>query len=421
MRNILDKVLAMRRHLISPAAITAAAGLLLAGCGTTSGSASTTTTPAGATVEGTSRATGSTADAATSRITLTYDGGLLVLDAATLQVEGDLKLGGFNRINPAGDGRHVMVSTDGGFRVLDTGTSAAEPALTDLTFPAEEPGHVVRHADRTVLFDDGTGDITAFDTDALLTATAVPPTQRFTSESAHHGVAIELSDGTVVSTLGTPDKRTGARHLDAAGTEIARNEQCPGIHGEGTLKDEVVVFGCQDGVLVFRDGTFTKVDAPDEFGRTGNAYVTDTSSVLVGDYRDDPDAEGYLLHRLALLDTADSAGLRVLDLPNGVEYTWRDVARGPSDEALLLGTDGALHSIDPVAGQITASWPLIDGWIGPAEWQNPHPALVVNGDVAYVTDPSTSRILAVDVTTGKVLAQKTLPAVPNEIAVTTGV
>ena len=62
------------------------------------------------------------AAAATPRLTVTYDGGVQVLDATTLEVLADLPLAGFNRLNPAGDGRHVMVSTEGGFRVLDAGT-----------------------------------------------------------------------------------------------------------------------------------------------------------------------------------------------------------------------------------------------------------------------------------------------------------
>jgi hypothetical protein len=49
----------------------------------------------------------------------TYDGGIHVLDGATLQLAQDIPLPGFNRVNPAGDDRHVLVSTSSGFRVLD--------------------------------------------------------------------------------------------------------------------------------------------------------------------------------------------------------------------------------------------------------------------------------------------------------------
>ncbi|PRC62601.1 hypothetical protein C6A85_02210, partial [Mycobacterium sp. ITM-2017-0098] len=66
-------------------------------------------------------------------------------------------------VNPAGDEGHVLVTTTDGFRVLD----AAGGQLTDDTFPAADPGHAVAHGEHTVLFADGTGDITVFDPHAL--------------------------------------------------------------------------------------------------------------------------------------------------------------------------------------------------------------------------------------------------------------
>lgn len=92
-----------------------------------------------------------------------YDGGLLVLRGDTLKVAADLPLPGFLRVNPAGDGRHVLVSEADGFRALD----AAAPALTGIRFPAADPGHVVHHAGRTALFADGSGEVTLFDPAAL--------------------------------------------------------------------------------------------------------------------------------------------------------------------------------------------------------------------------------------------------------------
>ena len=68
----------------------------------------------------------------------TYDGGLLVLDGTTLEVIEDIPLEGFNRLNAAGDERHVLVSTSAGFQVLD----AVGAQLTEATFAAEKPGHV---------------------------------------------------------------------------------------------------------------------------------------------------------------------------------------------------------------------------------------------------------------------------------------
>ncbi|UXN26783.1 hypothetical protein N8D74_07865 [Curtobacterium flaccumfaciens] len=380
-----------------PAALLGAAALALTGCATnTDAESDSSATP---------KADG-------TRITLTHDGGLLVLDE-DLQVVADDAIDGFTRVNPAGDGRHVLVTVPEGFRVLDT---QAEPALTDAVFPADTGGHAVVHGDRTALFADGTGNVTTFD-HTELDGADLPEVETTKSEAAHHGVAIELEDGTLLTTVGTEEHRSGVRALDADGEETARSEECPDVHGEGAVKGEVAVFGCTDGALVYEDGAFEKIDAPTEYGRTGNLFTTEDSSVAVGDYNDDPDSEGYLLDQIALIDAA-SGEYTVADMPDGVGFTFRDLARGPGDEAVVLGSDGALHTFDETTGEQLESYPVIDAWEGPAEWQDAHPALKVEGDVAYVTDPAEQKVHAVDLTTGEVIASSDeLPGVPNEIAV----
>jgi hypothetical protein len=368
-------------------------------------------------------------DAAAPRIVVAFEGGLAVLDAATLEVVAELPADEFTRLNPLGDGRHVLASTSAGFEVLDAGTwtdaegrsFTAEPRHTGLVFAADAPGHVVRHAGRTVLYDDGTSDTTVFDTDALLTANdRLPEVQTIPGVDAHHGVSVILEDGTLVTTVGDAEGRSGIELRDADGASLASSDECPGIHGEGTAADEAVVFGCEDGALLVHDGEIVKLAAPDQpYGRMGNAYVSETSPLVVGDYKTDPDAEGYLLSEVALIDT-EARTLEVIELPDGVEYTFRDIARGPGDLAYVLATDGSIHVLDPAGGDITDSFPVVEAWEGPAEWQDPHPAIVVNGDTAYVTEPSADAIHAVDLNTGRVLSSATLDATPNELAMATG-
>jgi len=51
------------------------------------------------------------------------DGGIAVLDAGSLETVGAVATTDrFVRLNAAGDGRHALVSTTGGFQVLDAGT-----------------------------------------------------------------------------------------------------------------------------------------------------------------------------------------------------------------------------------------------------------------------------------------------------------
>lgn len=375
-----------------------------------------------ATPTGTAAAPNASATAsgdAHGRIAVSYPGGISVLDGKTLDVVQKFDSEEFTRLNAAGDGRHVFVTTKAGFQLLDT----VEPQLTDLVVEATAAGHVVRHAGNTVLFDDGAGTTTILKTDDLAgTDGALPEAETYTAESAHHGVSIVLEDGKLLTTVGDKTSRNGAVALEAHDghwDKVAESKECPGIHGEGTAAGEAVIFGCEDGALLFHHGKFEKFTAPDTYGRMGNAYVSETSPIVVGDYKNDPDAEGYLLNSVALIDT-EKHTYNVVKLPESVQYTFRDIARGPGDLAYILSSNGSIHVLDPATGKIVNEFPVIDAWEGPAEWQDAHPALVVNGDTAYVTEPAASTVHSVDLNTGNINASAELDVVPNEIAVTLG-
>ncbi|HEY1135160.1 MAG TPA: zinc metallochaperone AztD [Nocardioides sp.] len=400
------------------AAVGALAISALAAC--SSGDTDSDATPAG---DRTTESAESTWTAG-PRLAVAYEGGILVLDGTTLETVAELDSEEFTRLNPAGDDRHVMVTVADGFQVLDTGAGTAEGAtLTDLVFPADTPGHVVRHADKTVLYADGTSDTTIIDTAALGDAAAageLPEVETIPGVEAHHGVSVVLEDGSFLTTVGNADGRNGIVVQDASGAVVAQSDECPGVHGEGTAQDEAVVLGCEDGALLYQDGQITKLAAPDQpYGRMGNAYVSETSPIIVGDYKTDPDAEGYLLSAVTLIDTA-AGTLDVVDLPEGVSYTFRDVARGPGDLAYILASDGSIHVLDPTTGELTDAFPVVDAWEGPVEWQDPHPAITVSGDLAYVTEPAANSVHAVDLTTGEVVATAELDVTPNEIAPAAG-
>lgn len=353
------------------------------------------------------------------RVAVAYEGGVAVLDPDTLTVVDEFDTEEFTRLNTFGDGHTIAVTTSAGFQMLDT----TGPELTELVFDATTPGHVVVHDGKTVLYDDGTGTTTILETDAFADGyDALPKNSTFKADAPHHGVSIVLSDGTLLTTVGDESSRTGAHALHAHDDhwhEEAVSDQCPGIHGEGTAADEAVIFGCDNGALLYKDGSFVKFTAPDAYGRMGNAFVTDTSPIVVGDYKNDPDAEGYLLNAVALIDTAAET-YKVINLPQEVQYTFRDVARGPGDLAYILATDGQIHVLDPKTGELTDAYPVVAPWEGPKEWQDAHPSIEVNGNIAYVTEPAKNTVHAVDLTTGKTDASAELEHTPNEIAVATG-
>ncbi|MFE3475067.1 zinc metallochaperone AztD [Streptomyces bacillaris] len=389
----------IRGRALTGTALALAAATVLTACG---GESSSTATKS----DGTASAT--PVVAVKEPLVATFDGGLYILDGESLKLAGTIDMPGFNRVNPAGDKDHVMVSTDSGFRVLN----ATGQALTDIEYKGAKPGHVVRHAAKTVLFTDGTGEVNVFDPTAL--SSGKKPTGRtYTSAEAHHGVAIELADGKLVSTLGTEEKRTGALVLDRNNKEIARNEDCPGVHGEAAAKNEAVGVGCEDGILIYQDGKFTKIDSPDDYGRIGNQAGSDASPVLLGDYKTDPEAELERPTRVSLIDT-EKKKLRLVDL--GTSYSFRSLARGPHGEALVLGTDGALHVIDPDTGRVAKKIPAVGAWQEPLDWQQARPTLFVRGHVAYVSEPGKKALHAIDIKTGKKISSVTLPKSTNELS-----
>ena len=410
------------RHVppLVPRAIALSLTLVVAtGCASSDGGS--TASPATAEAPSTSEPTevGSSAP----RLALTYDGGVQVVDALTLEVLADEELEGFNRLSPAGDGRHFLVSTSGGFQLLDGGAwgephgdhahyYTADPELTDVMFDAEKPGHVVAHAGRTVLFDDGTGEVTAFDSADL----ADPDREmlQFSTPEVHHGVAVELEDGSMLVSDGTEDERSGVRILDADGEEIAATDDCPAVHGETVAAGEAVVIGCENGAVLYAGGQLTKIASPDAYGRIGNQFGTEGSPIVLGDYERSAEDRS---STVALIDTT-TAQLRLIDLP--APYWYRSFARGENGEGLVLTYDGALQVIDPVSGIVTRSIPVTGAWEESDDWQAPHPNVVVIEGTAYVTEPATQQLHAVDIETGEIWQSTTLDVTPNELAGVTG-
>ncbi|MFD9844191.1 zinc metallochaperone AztD [Streptomyces parvus] len=390
-----------RARVFTGTALVVAASMALTACGGNGND----DTPAGAEPK---KQKSSEAAAVGNPIVASYDGGLYVLDGETLKLAKTIELPGFNRVNPAGDKEHVVVSTDSGFRVFD----ATRQEFTDAEFKGAKPGHVVRHGGRTVLFTDGTGEVNVFDP-ADLSDGKKPDGRTYTSAKPHHGVAIELAGGELVTTLGTEEKRTGALVLDKDNKEIARSEDCPGVHGEAAAQGEVVGFGCEDGVLLHKDGKFTKVDAPGDYARTGNQAGSDVSPILLGDYKTDPDAELERPTRISLIDTR-TAKMKLVDL--GTSYSFRSLARGPHGEALVLGTNGILHVIDPETGKVEKKIEAVGDWTEPLDWQQPRPTLFVRDHTAYVSDPGKRQLHAYDLESGEKQASVTLPKGTNELS-----
>lgn len=364
------------------------------------------------------------------RVLLAHEAGLTLLDATSGEVVHKERREGFLRLSDAGDGRRVVVADGDVFRVFDAGIEnvphgdhghayESTPGLTDATYAAPHAGHAVPHGGTTAFFADGDGSVQLVPTAQI--GSDVAPVQRFSSQAPHHGVAVAVEDGLLV-THGTEEARSEVRLVDDAGAVLASTTDCPGVHGEAAAapdgEGDVVLFGCENGPVVFRDGEFHKVAAPDAYARTGNAAGHPESPVVLTDYKTDPDADPVERPtRVALVDTRTDR-LRLVDL--GSSYWFRSLARGPEGEGVVLTYDGSLTVVDEESAKVTARIPVIAPWQEKDDWQEPGPVLRVVGDTAFVTDAERRELVVADLTSGEVVARHALEHAPTEMVAVTG-
>lgn len=416
------------RRAASSAALVLASGLVLAACG------GGTESGAGASDGGEDQAvedpSRTEVGSLTPRIVLATDTGVVTLDSADGSVVDESDVEGYARLNPAGDGRHVMISAADGFTAYDTGLEAQahgdhfhyyqqDPQLTDITIDAPHPGHVVPHGENTATFADGTGQITIFDP-AVLADGELGETTDLTTDDPHHGVAVPLEGGQVLLTQGTEEDRDTVQVIDADGRVVAETDDCPGVHGEAAAEGDTVSLGCENGPVVYRDGEFHKVDVEEDFQRSGNQKGHPGSPVILADYKVEEDPEGGIERptEIGLVDTRDDSITKV-DL--GSEYWFRSLDRGPDGEALVLTADGELNILDPESGKaIHEVKDVVQPWEEPEEWQTPGPMLSVADGTAFVADPDNQTLKMVDIDSGEIYDEVELDVTPHEIQVTTG-
>lgn len=319
------------KHRLTLSAVTCIAAFALAGCS----SASPSSTPA-TTSSATSSATAQTeikeVSAPSSRLALTYDGGLMVLDGKTFEVLETIEKEGFLRLNPAGDNRHMVVADGSSYTMLDMGAWTQEhgdhdhyyttaPTLTSLSFAAEGTGHVIVDYGKGAMFADKTGTFDIYNP-AHLTGedqrtVSTLETTTVTLPEPHHGLAIPLEDDRYLVTVGNDEERSGAAVVDAEGKTIVENKECPGIHGEAVAADGIITVGCQDGALIYKDGAFTKVSNPeDPYSRSGNQVGSKASHFVLADYKTDKEAELERPEQFSVIDTDAKTRTKVA-LPEG--------------------------------------------------------------------------------------------------------
>jgi ABC-type Zn uptake system ZnuABC Zn-binding protein ZnuA len=290
----------------------------------------------------------------------------------------------------------------------------SDPTMLDFALELAEPTHFVVHGEQIVFFNDGDGTATLI-TEATTRGGDAPLT--FETGRAHHGVAVTLGDAMLLSLPDPNDEKAilpvGVTVHSMDGAEVARFADCPGLHGEASIGEAMVAFGCSDGVLlVQRDGdsfSTQKIANPADnpnAARVGTLHYSAGADLLIGNFS----REGITLFDLAALT------MTPLRTPSPL---WAfALAEHDPHTIVVLTLDGNLHTIDGESGAITGSVAVIPAFEPPQQGAEGVvlPALHVAGEMAYVSDPNAGTVNEVHLVEMAVERTFSLPGMPYALA-----
>lgn len=338
-----------------------------------------------------------------------YESGLVhIIDLRTNEVIADFELSARASLYPSPSGRYAFAIQAGGniTNLIDSGVSAVphddhfhtdfgNPALLSVEIEGTTPIHYTAHHDQIAIFHDGDGAATIFTESGLFAGETVT----VTTARPHHGVAVPMGDVVLTSAPNMENADdalpTGVEVMTLDGEIVQSFHECPGLHGEAAYSETGVAFGCADGILlVERDGdTFVsrKVANPTENPdlRTGTLYAVEGAEYLLGNYG---------LNTIVRVDPVAGTSEIVIEAPARV---WRFSFHGEDPSKLVaLTIDGNLHVIDIATGAVEGTVQVVDPFLTPASGRAAaRPTFVVNGHMAYVSEPLPGDIRAVDLET----------------------
>lgn len=358
-------------------------------------------------------------EGAEPRLVVASGSSVEILDATTLESIETFEVESMPKLAVAGDGRHVwtLQSEAGVVGAIDAGTwteahgdhghsYADEPTQLDDELDGGTSYHAVSDGERSVIWWDDSGELSTVNDSSLASGRVRERT--IAVGEPHHGVGAPTADGGFLVSTSVDGEATGVAAIDESGTETARWETCPGLHGETHVGEDGYAFGCATGILVVAGQEARNIASPVEGAGTGALATDGESPVLAGTLSSEDDES--LATKVALYDTAAGTS-RVVDL--GVEYSNLTASEGG---AYAVGTDGALHRIDLATGEVT-SIDVIDSWDKPEDWMEPRPNVAVAGHHAWVTDAKAKTVTVVDLETGETGETGSLEAAPTSLVV----
>ncbi len=322
-------------------------------------------------------------------------------------------------VGPGGRLVYLVQGSAGQVAVLDSGLTEedhgdhhamrfAAPALLEPVLTGERPVHFNQGGERIAIFFDGTGEAKLYDEPALL-AGAAEPALVLASGAAHHGVAVPVGEGAILS-LPTPGQNLpdALALVGPDGAERLRVE-CPRMHGEGKAAG-FVAFGCAGGVAVFdlRGATPSARFLPYPADLPAETMVRQLLSprsvaALVGNFG----PEGFVV-----FDPAAEDGDFVHATFPAPRMAWTLDDSGETGLAILA--DGRLVRFSALTGAIlaeaagvTAPYSMDRGVV--------RPMIAAAGERIAVSDPAAGAVVIVEADDLEVLARIDLGGAPQSV------
>ncbi|NAZ38278.1 hypothetical protein [Rubellimicrobium sp. CFH 75288] len=301
------------------------------------------------------------------------------------------------RLHLGPDGRHVwaLSRAAGAVRLIDTGRVTEDhgdheavvlhsPALTDAALSGEVPVHFNTGGGRAAIFWDGTGTATLHDAEGRATLAVLE------TGKPHHGVAVPVGAGTILTVApegeGLPD---ALALVDAEGAEVLRID-CLNLHGEGKA-GPFIAFGCEDGVAIFDTAAIPPAarfvpypaDAP-QGGMIRQLLSPRATLALVGNFGPD--------HLVVLDPTAGDGDFRFTALP---APRMAFALTGTGEVGFAILADGRLLRFSALTGAILAEAPEVTAAYA-MDRSVIRPMIAVAGDRVAISDPARGAVVLVD-------------------------
>lgn len=337
-------------------------------------------------------------------------GTVQVIDLASGEVVATFDLSARATLYTSENGRYVYaVQTNGNIvNVLDSGvrqiwhddhydTEIGSPSVLDFAATGSRPIHFVLWEDQVAAFNDGDGIVAIFNEADVHDAAAEVIT--LTTARPHHGVGAAVGDYILA---GIPDMANtddslpiGVAVYTLDGEEVARFEDCPGLHGEAHAGHDGMAFACSDGILIieWHDDAFsaTRLAYPEGSGdlRAGTLHAAHGGQYILGNFGPD-----------GLIRIDYTAGtIERIQLPAEV---WRFyVYEEDPAHAVVLTLDGVLHLLDIASGEIEGGVEVVEPFTRPTRGAA-RPAVAIGGHYAYVSEPLPGDIAIVNLETMEV-------------------